>query len=71
MNEEPLPLGVHAYELMVFPAQAVALAVMVLLETPQDSGPLFEAVTVGLQVSTGALQVLLAVHPLDCVTVTV
>jgi hypothetical protein len=71
VKEDPLPLGVQEYELMVLPAQAVALAVIVLEVIPHDSGPLFEAVTVGRQVSIGALHELLAVHPLDCVTVTV
>ena len=71
VNVEPLPNGVQLYEVIVFPEHAVPDAVTVRGELAQVKGPLFEAVTVGLQVSTVKVVEPLAVQPLpDCVTVT-
>jgi hypothetical protein len=65
VNEAPLPLGVQAYDAIVFPVHAVALAETVRLGLVQVIGPLLVALTVGRQVSTTALHDVVEVHPLD------
>lgn len=70
VKDEPDPVGDHEYEVMVFPAHAVAAAVMVRAPLLHVIGPLFDTVKDGRQVSTTALQEVLAAHPFDCVTIT-
>ena len=71
VNVEPLPNGVQLYEVIVLPEHAVPDAVTVRGELAHVKGPLFDAVTVGLQVSTVKVVEPLAVHPFpDWVIVT-
>ena len=70
-KDDPLPVGVQAYELMVLPAQAVALAETVRGPLIQVIGPLLVTLTLGLQVSTVRVVEPVAVQPFpDCVMVT-
>ena len=71
LNEDKLEPFDQAKVEMVRPAQGVAAAETVREGFEQVSGPLLEAVTVGLHVSTIAEHVLVAVHPLLWVTNTV
>lgn len=69
MADVVAPLGLQEYPVIVLPEEAVAAADTVALGREQLSVFETEVVTVGLAETTVAVAE--AVHPFDCVTVTV